>query len=60
MLGAQRTTVTLAAQTLQEAGLIEYRRGKIRIIDHDRMKEAVCECYQAVKDVYAEIQPRDP
>jgi CRP-like cAMP-binding protein len=57
MLGAQRTSVTLSAQTLQEAGLIEYRRGKIRIVDADGLNEAVCECYQAVKDRYAEIAP---
>lgn len=55
MLGAQRTSVTLSAQMLQEAGLIEYKRGKIRILDANRMREAVCECYQAVKDQYAEI-----
>jgi Crp-like helix-turn-helix protein len=55
MLGAQRASVTLSAKTLQEAGLIEYRRGKIRILDVDGMREAVCECYQAVKDQYAEI-----
>ncbi|MEY9459772.1 CRP-like cAMP-binding protein [Bradyrhizobium ottawaense] len=55
MLGAQRTTVTLSAQTLQEAGLIEYKRGKIRIRDVSRLHEAVCECYQAVNDQYAEI-----
>ncbi|RXG94617.1 Crp/Fnr family transcriptional regulator [Bradyrhizobium zhanjiangense] len=55
MLGTQRTSVTLSAQTLQKAGLIEYKRGKIRIQDANRMREAVCECYQAVKDQYAEV-----
>ncbi|WFU46054.1 helix-turn-helix domain-containing protein (plasmid) [Bradyrhizobium sp. CB82] len=46
MLGAQRTSVTLSAQTLQEAGLIEYKRDKIHILDVNRLQEAVCECYQ--------------
>src|SRR5690349_23774312 len=55
MLGAQRTSVTLSAQTLQEAGLIEYKRGKIRILKGDLMREAVCECYQAVKEQYEEV-----
>jgi hypothetical protein len=35
--------------------LIEYKRGEIRILDVSRMREAVCECYQAVNDQYAEI-----
>jgi RNA:NAD 2'-phosphotransferase (TPT1/KptA family) len=60
MLGAQRTSVTLSASTLQEAGMIEYKRGKIRILNVDRLRDAACECCQAVNDVYAEIAvPRD-
>jgi hypothetical protein len=50
-----RLGADVSAQTLQEAGLIEYKRGEIRILDVSRMREAVCECYQAVNDQYAEI-----
>jgi CRP-like cAMP-binding protein len=52
MLGVRRTSVTLHARTLQQAGLIQYSRGKIRITDVEAMVETVCECYGAVKSYY--------
>lgn len=55
MLGVQRTSVTISARALHKAGLIDYRRGKIQIVDVDGLKESVCECYEAVKDQYAQI-----
>jgi CRP-like cAMP-binding protein len=48
MLGVNRSTLTLAAQRLQEAGLIEYRRGQIRLLDIDALKDVSCECYAAI------------
>jgi len=48
MLGTRRTTVTLVARTLQTAGLIRYRRGKIEIIDRPGLEEAACECYRII------------
>lgn len=45
MLGARRSTVTLAAGVLYGAGLIEYRRGKINIVNRTGLEEAACECY---------------
>ncbi len=47
MLGVRRTTVTLVAQTLQAAGLINYHRGKIAIVDGEGLLKATCECYAA-------------
>jgi CRP-like cAMP-binding protein len=35
MLGASRPTVTVVAGTLQTAGLIKYRRGRVTIVDHN-------------------------
>lgn len=52
MLGARRTTVTLAAGTLQQNGLITYRRGRIRILDRTNLEAAACECYQAVRKLW--------
>lgn len=52
MLGARRTTVTLAAGTLQQSGLISYRRGRIRILDREKLEEAACECYKAVRKLW--------
>ena len=49
MLGANRKSVTLAAQSLQTAGLISYHRGKIKVIDRAGLEKASCECYAIVK-----------
>lgn len=48
MLGSTRTTVTEAANSLKVKGLIEYRRGSIRIIDRQRLERTTCECYRVV------------
>ena len=48
MLGGRRETVTVAAGHLQDAGLIEYRRGHLRIVDRSGLEKAVCECYRAL------------
>ncbi len=50
MLGANRKSVTLAAQSLQTAGLISYRRGRIQIIDRTGLEKASCECYAVVRE----------
>jgi CRP-like cAMP-binding protein len=47
MLGAARPTVTIVAGTLQRAGLITYRRGRVTIVDREELESASCECYQA-------------
>lgn len=49
MLGTPRTGVTMAAVSLQRAGLISYSRGKIIILDRRRMEANSCECYRIVK-----------
>jgi CRP-like cAMP-binding protein len=50
MLGANRKSVTLAAQSMQAAGLISYLRGKIRILDRAGLEKASCECYAVVRE----------
>ena len=52
MLGSRRTTVTLIAGALQKAGLIEYRRGHIKIIDRLNLEAAACDCYQISKRLH--------
>ncbi len=49
VLGANRKSVTLAAQSMQAAGFISYRRGTIQIIDRAGLEKAACECYAVVK-----------
>jgi hypothetical protein len=50
MLGANRKSVTLAAQSMQTAGLISYRRGTIQVLDRVGLERASCECYAIVKE----------
>jgi CRP-like cAMP-binding protein len=52
MLGVGRTSVTLHARILQQAGIIRYSRGRIQITDVEAMQETVCECYGTVKSYY--------
>ena len=49
MLGCRRQSVTEAAGHLQDAGLIHYSRGRIKILDRAGLERQVCECYQLVK-----------
>ena len=49
MLGVRRISVSLVAYSLQQAGLIRYRRGRIRVIDREGLQETACECYETVK-----------
>jgi Mn-dependent DtxR family transcriptional regulator len=50
MLGTRRTTVTLVAGSLQRRGLIDYKRGKVTIIDRSALQEAACDCYDVCKE----------
>jgi CRP-like cAMP-binding protein len=52
MLGVRRATVTLVAGTLQQAGLIQYRRGAITVLDRQRLEATACECYRIVREGY--------
>jgi CRP-like cAMP-binding protein len=49
MLGVRREGVTEAAGHLQNAGLIEYKRGHITVLDRPKLEQRVCECYAVVK-----------
>jgi CRP-like cAMP-binding protein len=55
MLGARRAGVTIAAGTLQAAGIITYHRGTVVIQDRERLEEASCECYKIVRDEYTRL-----
>ena len=50
MLGTNRKSVTLAALSLQRAGLISYSRGKIKVLDRRGLEKVSCECYAIVKE----------
>jgi CRP-like cAMP-binding protein len=50
MVGGRRESVTVAAGHLQDAGLIHYSRGRIKILDRKGLEAMVCECYKIVND----------
>ena len=58
MLGVRRTTVTLVARALQEAGLIRYQRGQIEVTNRKGLEETSCECYQAHRRHLEQVLPR--
>ena len=52
MMGVRRTSVSIIANGLQRAGLISYRRGRVRIVNVEGVRESACECYEAVRSHY--------
>jgi CRP-like cAMP-binding protein len=59
MLGVRREGVTEAAGALQRAGLINYSRGKITVVDRPGVEARVCECYQVVKKEFDRLLPEN-
>jgi CRP-like cAMP-binding protein len=59
MIGVQRNSVSTVAHTLQQAGIIKYSRGNIEITNLEALKEASCECYQAVNTQYNKLLYED-
>ena len=55
MLGVRREGVSVAASNLQAAGIIEYSRGTITIVDREKLETSACECYQVVVDEYTRL-----
>lgn len=57
MLGVRRESVTETAGKLHRAGLIDYRRGHITVLDRPALEKRVCECYQVVRKEYVRLLP---
>lgn len=57
MLGVRREGITEAAGKLQQAGLIEYHRGHITVLDREGLEKRVCECYRTVKTELERLLP---
>lgn len=60
MLGVRRSTVSIAASTLQKAGVIRYQHGRITILDRIGLEDAACECYEAVASEYRALFGEHP
>ncbi len=57
MLGVRREGVTESATKLQKAGLIQYSRGRITVLDRAGLEARSCECYGVVKREYDRLLP---
>jgi CRP-like cAMP-binding protein len=55
MLAVRRPGVTVAARSLQATGAIDYERGRITVLDRQRLEEASCECYGIVRGHYRRV-----
>lgn len=55
MLGVQRPSVSLAAQAMQQRGLIRYSRGMMQVLDRPGLEQASCECYHRVRQRYRSL-----
>lgn len=56
MLGSTRASVTLAAGPLKQAGLIEYSRGIIHILDSERLAKRACECHGILTGYFRNLE----
>ncbi|MEN3326381.1 MAG: hypothetical protein V7638_1188 [Acidobacteriota bacterium] len=56
-VGARRAGITVAAGMLQTMKAIEYRRGRLHIVDRDVLERTVCECYNVIKSEWKFLPP---
>jgi CRP-like cAMP-binding protein len=54
MLGTRRSSVTVAAGILQQAGIITTSRGDVKIVNRRKLEETACECYAIMQRQAAE------
>jgi hypothetical protein len=57
MLGVPKEGATVGALALHDAGLIDYTRGRIRVLDRPGLEMRSCECYAVVKKEYDRLLP---
>jgi CRP-like cAMP-binding protein len=55
MLGARRSTVTAAVRRLADRGVIDYRWGRMTILDRAGLEAAGCSCYRRIRDEYERL-----
>jgi CRP-like cAMP-binding protein len=57
MMGVPREGATEGALKLQNAGLIDYTEGRIRVLDREGLEKRTCECYAVVRKEYDRLLP---
>jgi CRP-like cAMP-binding protein len=55
MLGVRRAGVTVAMGTLQAAGILQYKRGRVEVLDRARLEGTSCDCYRITADAFARL-----
>jgi|tagenome__1003787_1003787.scaffolds.fasta_scaffold20927270_2 CRP-like cAMP-binding protein len=55
MLSVNRSTLSLTAATLRNAGLIHYTRAKITVVKREGLEQVTCGCYQSMKTRFDRI-----
>jgi len=55
MLGTRRTTVTLVAGSLARQGMIDYKRGKVTVLDRAALERTACDCYRVTKEALVKL-----
>ena len=55
----RRAGVTVAAGMLQKAGLMEYRHGRIKVVDREGLEAASCACYRIIRETYNRLATSD-
>jgi CRP-like cAMP-binding protein len=56
MTGVQRSTVSVMAATLKRAGVIDYSRGRLNILDRQALLQHSCECYAVVGEQFEQLR----
>jgi hypothetical protein len=59
-MGVRRTSISITAHALQNAGIIRYRRGKIEVLNVDRLRQTCCECHAALRAQRERMQSMQP
>ena len=55
MIGTSRSDISRVATDLRKAGLIEYSRGRLTIVDREELEKQACECYRVIKKALKEF-----
>lgn len=58
MLGVRRAGVTVAMRALQDAGIVQYTRGRVELLDRTKLESTACECYHVVRANFERLLPR--
>lgn len=55
MLGVGRTRITEIAREFQKAGIIQYKRGCVEIVDNQKLEDICCECYEVINKQFSRL-----